>query len=438
MMLAVLSGIFTGITFVFPKACFLSLFSVVPLLYTIEKEEAGFKTGFLYGTFLSLLSMSFMFSMHPLDFMGFNKFISLITVTGVYLFICIYEGVLFGILTWLFKKYIKSIWVFPLLYAIWEFLLSLGIFGITFSNLYLPYHNNLLFIQSAGLFGRYIISLIILYVNLFIFKSFKNKKYLIYVVVILSINTTYGYIKIKTFDFKGPENKITLIQGNITSTEKWAYGNIYTILKTYKELTLESKEKDGAEVFIWPETVVPVPIDREHNIYADIKNFAKDNKIHIIWGAFVRENDLISNSVLVFDNNGNEYFKKYDKRHLIPFAEYNPFNNKKMLIGKEGTVTDTKVGRIGALVCIDSAYPSLIYETDKNNPDYFVVLSNDSWFKSSFGVYNHNALSVYTAIETGKYVLRCANTGITNIISPVGKTVKKILPERKGYITYEK
>jgi apolipoprotein N-acyltransferase len=89
-------------------------------------------------------------------------------------------------------------------------------------------------------------------------------------------------------------------------------------------------------------------------------------------------------------------------------------------------------------VCIDSSYPSLIYKTNKNKPDYFVVLSNDSWFKNSFGVYNHNAMSVYMAVETGKYVLRCANTGITNIISPTGESIKKILPERKGYITYEK
>ena len=382
--------------------------------------------------------MSFLFSMHPLDFMGYEKGISLILVISAYLGICVFEGALIGLFAFLFKKYIKNIWLFPILYAIVEFILSLGVFGLTFSNLYLPFYTNLMFIQSAGIFGRYFITALILYINLFLLEGYKNKKYIICAILIFALNMSYGYFSMRTTFSEGPSEKITLVQGNINSNEKWDVNNIYTIMDTYKELTLDAIKKDGSKVFVWPETVVPVAINEDHYIYKTVQNFAKDNDIHIIWGVFMKENGFVSNSIIVFDNEGNQYKERYDKRHLIPFAEYNPFNNNRYIKGKEGTVINTKIGKIGALDCIDSAYSHLVYQTNKNNPDYLVVVSNDSWFSDSFGVYNHNGLGVFAAVESRKYVLRCANTGITSVISPVGETVSKILPQRKGYITYEK
>ena len=334
MVLAILSGLLTGITFIFPQISFLGFFSVIPFLYTVKNNKSGFKVGFLYAFSLNLVSMSFLFSMHPLDFMGYEKGISLILVISAYLGICVFEGALIGLFAFLFKKYIKNIWLFPILYAIVEFILSLGVFGLTFSNLYLPFYTNLMFIQSAGIFGRYFITALILYINLFLLEGYKNKKYIICAILIFALNMSYGYFSMRTTFSEGPSEKITLVQGNINSNEKWDVNNIYTIMDTYKELTLDAIKKDGSKVFVWPETVVPVAINEDHYIYKTVQNFAKDNDIHIIWGVFMKENGFVSNSIIVFDNEGNQYKERYDKRHLIPFAEYNPFNNNRYIKGR--------------------------------------------------------------------------------------------------------
>lgn len=439
MLFSMISGIITGLIFILPKLSFLCFFSLIPLIFYINTKKYGFKCGFVYGFFLNALSLFFLTSMHPLDFMGLSGFSSIVVVSAAYLGICIFEGVLWGAIFSLFGKYIKSIWLFPAVYAVAELILSIGSFGLTFSNLYLVFYENRAFIQSAGLFGGYFITALTVYINLLIYMAVsKNYKYIFVAVAIFLLNISYGIIKINNCSYDAfPKEKISLIQGNISSNEKWEKNNMYSILRAYKELTLEANKKDGAEIFIWPETVVPVGIDREHNIYNEISSFAKENEISIITGAFINENGYTFNSVTVFESDGRME-GRYDKRHLIPFAEYNPFNKNKMKKGKEGKVINTRAGRMGALVCIDSAYPHLTYKTMKNNPDFIVVLSNDSWFKSSYGVFNHNAHSVFRAVESGRYVLRCANTGITNIISPTGEIINQILPERKGYITYEK
>lgn len=434
MIFAVLSGFLTGLLFVFPEFYMFSFFSVIPFIISLEKSKNIFKSGFLYGFFLNLTITSFLLSMHPLDFIGIDGFKSLVIVILAYLGVCLLEGIISGLLFGFFEKFIKNIWLFPVFYAIYEILISLGPTGFTFTHLYLIFYNNLEFIQSASVFSCYFITLLVVFINLLIYKSLSKKPlYLILAVLIFLINSIYGRIILQsTFEYRLPKEKVTLIQGNITSHEKWANSSMYKIMDTYKSLTLEAHRKEKAEIFIWPETVVPVGIDCEHNIYREMSEFAKENGFYIITGAFIKENENIYNCIISFDKNGNQSMKPYKKRHLIPFSESN------ISKGYEGTVSKTPLGKAGSLICIDSAYPSLAFSTRLGNPDFFIVVSNDSWFENSHLSRLHNAHSIFRAIESRRYVLRCANTGITNIISPLGK-IEKSLPEgQKGYITYEK
>ena len=76
------------------------------------------------------------------------------------------------------------------------------------------------------------------------------------------------------------------------------------------------------------------------------------------------------------------------------------------------------------LICYEIIYSGKIFK--KNNFDYIINISEDGWFGKSIGPKQHFAHSIYRAIESGKYVLRSSNNGITAIINPSGVVEKQI------------
>ena len=46
----------------------------------------------------------------------------------------------------------------------------------------------------------------------------------------------------------------------------------------------------------------------------------------------------------------------------------------------------------------------------------------------------HNAQAVLRAVESGRWLVRAANTGISSIITPTGKVMAEIGADREGYL----
>ena len=55
-----------------------------------------------------------------------------------------------------------------------------------------------------------------------------------------------------------------------------------------------------------------------------------------------------------------------------------------------------------------------------------VNVSNDAWFGRSIGPQQHLQISQMRALETGRYMLRATNTGVTAIIDERGKVLQTI------------
>jgi apolipoprotein N-acyltransferase len=52
-------------------------------------------------------------------------------------------------------------------------------------------------------------------------------------------------------------------------------------------------------------------------------------------------------------------------------------------------------------------------------------VSNDAWFGRSIGPRQHLQISQMRALETGRYMLRATNTGVTAIINERGKVIQE-------------
>ena len=71
------------------------------------------------------------------------------------------------------------------------------------------------------------------------------------------------------------------------------------------------------------------------------------------------------------------------------------------------------------------------------NFDYIINVSEDGWFGDSIGPHQHFTHSVFRAIESGKYLLRSANNGISAIINPTGNIENKVEFGQAGYIDFK-
>ena len=274
----------------------------------------------------------------------------------------------------------------------------------------------------------YFISIIFFILSLFVFGNYeinKNKKKLI------AINDNI-FIKIVSPNF---DLKYGL-------TEK-------QIEKRFKKLIRYSNPEKGKKtVFIWPEGVFSGYSYDDIIIFKDLikKYFSKEHII--IFG--VNQLDLKSgnfyNSMLVVDNNFT-IIGNYNKRKLVPFGEFLPFENflynfglKKITEGHGSFLKGIKNNNILIneinflpLICYEIIFADLIQKSDSET-NLIINISEDGWFGNTIGPDQHFTKSIFRAIENNTFLLRSANKGISAIIDNKGKIIKKLNRNEAGNI----
>ena len=80
--------------------------------------------------------------------------------------------------------------------------------------------------------------------------------------------------------------------------------------------------------------------------------------------------------------------------------------------------------RLLPLICYEIIYSGNIF--NNRDFDFIVNISEDGWFGQSMGPHQHFVHSIYRAIESGKYVLRSANNGISAIVNPLGVVERQV------------
>src|SRR5205807_1323944 len=77
-------------------------------------------------------------------------------------------------------------------------------------------------------------------------------------------------------------------------------------------------------------------------------------------------------------------------------------------------------GRFGVIICYESIFEDLTRGYRRAGADFLVNITNDGWYGRTAGPYQHAAHLVMRAIETRMGVARAANTGITELVDPLG------------------
>jgi len=152
------------------------------------------------------------------------------------------------------------------------------------------------------------------------------------------------------------------------------------------------------------------------------------------------------NSALLVDPQGQKVFV-YDKRHLVPFGEYEPFPLIHRVVqsvsdevggfhkGTEATVGTFPSGhKFGVYICYEAIYPGEVREFAAKGANLLINLSNDGWFGKSSAAEQHLHMARVRAAENRRWVLRVTNSGLTAAIDPYGRIYQNIPPDVRGAV----
>jgi apolipoprotein N-acyltransferase len=227
-----------------------------------------------------------------------------------------------------------------------------------------------------------------------------------------------------------------VIQPNISQDVKLDFGLAYDIVTIHESLS-RAALPGKPQVIIWPETAVTTYLFESTKILGDVKKLVKQSRAYYLIGTPYRERDRIYNSVVAFSRTG-EVIARYDKQRLVPFGEYlpmrplfyqvlqeNPLFAEDYSGNPDPKVIDLGIAKVGVVVCFESTFPYLVRDRIKRGAQFILVATNDAWFFDSAALYQHIQAARMRAVENRVYVVQAANTGISAVIDPLGRIVKR-------------
>jgi len=239
---------------------------------------------------------------------------------------------------------------------------------------------------------------------------------------------------------------LRLVQPGIAQSSKWATDLRAQHIADQMALTL----RNGAGRYshaIWPETAITYSIADQPDLRQALAQIVPPGGLLLsgaprtVWEA---SGPRLWNSFHALDPLG-EIRGTYDKFHLVPFGEYVPLKGllgiSKLTQGRLDfspgpglrTLTMPGLPPFGPLICYEVIFPGQVTEPGKR-PDWLLNLTNDSWFGTSSGPYQHFASARMRAVEEGLPLVRVANSGISGVVDGYGRTLARLELNKVGVL----
>ncbi|SFG64697.1 apolipoprotein N-acyltransferase [Pedobacter insulae] len=339
---------------------------------------------------------------------------------------------------------------------------------MTLGNGFAGMHQLIQWYEFTGVYGG---SIWILLSNILLFESYKafvkkdTKSYrpIISSLLVLLLPIGYSLYTYFTYKEKALPVNVVVVQPNIDPYEKFGKVSPAQQLGILTRLS-DSAAQVNTEYFIWPETAMPVYVEedaiRSHPDFIAAQQFLSKYKNGTLITGIESIKTYSSkktvsakeskkqpgvffdnyNAALQIENSAQVAF--YHKSKLVPGVEKMPFPKVFSFMAPVfeklgGSVSGwgwqdhpdvfyahSGIG-VAPVICYESIWGSWIGESVKNGAQFIAIITNDGWWGNTSGKDQHMLYAKLRAIETRRWVVRSANTGISGFINQRGDIVKQ-------------
>ena len=251
---------------------------------------------------------------------------------------------------------------------------------------------------------------------------------------LLAAGWAFGMARLAQPEPEARDVVLRLVQPNADQAVKW---NPDVAGKLFDRQLAFTAVLPHPDLVIWPETAVPYLMEDYPEVGQAISGAA--GGLPVVAGVQRYDGVRAWNSLAVIGD-GGQIEAQYDKYHLVPFGEYMPFGEVlydwfgiKAFAARQGAgyaagtgpqVIDLggALGKFVPLICYEAVFPQDLRGLPER-PDWILQITNDAWFGTLTGPYQHLAQARFRAIEQGLPLVRAANTGISAVVDARGRIV---------------
>lgn len=201
----------------------------------------------------------------------------------------------------------------------------------------------------------------------------------------------------------------------------------FASFQRYKNLIAECSE--DVDFILLPEYTFSHDISNNVAVMRELKEIAKERDAILVFGSQTNiEGGKHYNTAVVLDETG--VLGTYYKNNPVHFFD----DGEK---GTEAKAIETRFGKVGTPICFDNDYEDVVRRMAADGATMFLVPSLDAkhWGERQHLI--HSEVFRHRAVESGKWFVVAAGSGMTQVIRPDGLRVKTIPLMDEGWMVAE-
>jgi apolipoprotein N-acyltransferase len=343
--------------------------------------------------------------------------------------------VAWGAVAWAPAGAASRLAVFPLLWMASEHARSFIYGGFPWNLTAHALYRHPIWLQTASLWGVFGVGCLVLSVASLVAAGIVRRRPALFVAAgtLALAAAVAGAVRLRMPEGESREFPVALLQPNTREEQRRAPGGG---AETYRQVLDQALQAATSRprLIVVPESAFLIYWQRSERLRTDLAAVGSRSGGSILFNDVEEMSDGRYYNVARLAGTGGLIGPPYRKVHLVPFGEYVPLPRVFFFVRQVSSeigafaaadrpaVLEDGDLRVGVGVCYEILYPSLSRDqVGRQGANLLTTISNDSWYGKAGAQAQHFAGALLRSVETERYLLRAAITGVSGIVDQKGR-----------------